>query len=81
MLNAFMRTTVDVPDSLFRQMKALAALRGQSLKEFFLRAIQRELLRETGKKQRTDKLPLIRSRKPGSLRLSNAEIEDYLAGH
>ena len=35
-----MRTTIDVPDSVFREIKALAALRGVSLKRFILDAVE-----------------------------------------
>ena len=36
-------TTIDIPDELFRESKATAALRGESLKEFFMAALQRYL--------------------------------------
>ncbi len=35
-----MRTTIDLPDTVFRETKALAALRGVTLKEFVLEAIE-----------------------------------------
>ena len=38
-----MRTTVEVPDTIFREVKAKAAREGISLKLFFIRAIEREL--------------------------------------
>lgn len=76
-----MRTTVNLPDGLFRKMKAMAALRGQSLKEFLLEAVQKELHRGRGQEPTRDEVPVIRSRRPGSLRLTNAEIEDILTGH
>ncbi len=34
------KTTVELPDGLFRQAKARAAERGQSLKDFFTEALQ-----------------------------------------
>jgi hypothetical protein len=37
-----MRTTVDLPDILFRRAKATAAVRGVSLKDLFITAIERE---------------------------------------
>ena len=73
-----MRTTVDLPDPLFRQMKSLAALRGCTLKEFIREAIQREIFSRGKEKQYRVKLPLIRSKQPGTLNLTNAEIEDLL---
>jgi hypothetical protein len=38
-----MKTTVEIPDSLFRRAKAKAAERGQSLKEFMTAALQEKL--------------------------------------
>jgi hypothetical protein len=38
-----MRTTIDLPDTLFREAKAVAALRDQSLKDIVVRALRREL--------------------------------------
>lgn len=38
-----MKTTVELPDSLYRQIKARAALQGQSIKAFFLDALREKL--------------------------------------
>jgi hypothetical protein len=38
-----MRTSIDLPDPLLREAKAVAALRGQSLKEVVVSALRREL--------------------------------------
>jgi hypothetical protein len=73
-----MRTTVDLPDALFRKMKATAALRGISLKQFITRAIETEVSKPQASKGYRVKLPLIRSKRPGTLDLTNAEIEDLL---
>ena len=73
-----MRTTVDMPDPVFRKMKATAALRGVSLKEFLLSAVEHEMANKQAKKDYTVRLPLIRSKRPGTLNLTNAEIEDLL---
>ncbi len=39
------KTTVEIPDPVFRKAKAAAAERGQSLKEFFTDALQNQLRR------------------------------------
>lgn len=39
-----MRTTVDIPDELFRQVKARAALRGLKLKEYVAEALRASLI-------------------------------------
>ena len=38
-----MKTTVEVPDNLYRQIKARAALQGQSVKAFFVNALREKL--------------------------------------
>jgi len=38
-----MRTTIDLPDPLFKEAKSAAALRGQSLKDMVVVALRREL--------------------------------------
>jgi hypothetical protein len=38
-----MKTTVDIPDSLLRQAKARAALKGTSMRDFFVQAIEARL--------------------------------------
>ena len=45
-----MKTTLEIPDDLFREMKAAAALRGIKLREFVAEAISGHLARM----QRTD---------------------------
>ena len=77
----FMRTTVDLPDAMFRRAKALAALRGTSLKEIIQRALERELEHAAEKqKQRRVKLPLIRGKEKRILSLTNAEIDEIIFG-
>lgn len=73
-----MRTTVDVPDPLFRQVKSVAALRGSSLKEFIQEALRQAVAGRRTVRRRKVRLPLVRSKHPGALRLTNAEIEDHL---
>jgi len=74
-----MRTTVELPDPLFRRVKSAAALRGSSLKEFIREALQQAVAaRRTGRRRKV-RLPLVRSKRPGALGLTNADIEDHLA--
>ena len=73
-----MRTTVDLPDPVFRQMKALAALRGVTLREFLLEAVEQAMRAKPRGEERRVEPPLIRSRHPGTVSLTNAEIEDLL---
>lgn len=41
-----MKTTLEIPDDLFRQTKAAAALRGESLKDFVTQVLQEHLARQ-----------------------------------
>ncbi len=42
-----MKTTIELPDSLFRQAKATAAAQGISLKQLFTEAVTERLRRDT----------------------------------
>jgi hypothetical protein len=44
-----MKTTVELPDGLFREAKATAAWRGASLKDFFREAVEEKLRRDRPK--------------------------------
>jgi hypothetical protein len=41
-----MRTTIDMPDDLFRRTKATAALAGETIKEFVTAAVRERLERQ-----------------------------------
>ncbi len=74
-----MRTTVDIPDPVYRRLKREAAQRGCSVKVLVLRGVEAEL--ESGKpvrKSRAVKLPIIDSKRPGWLRLTNQQINEIL---
>ena len=40
-----MKTTIEIPDLLFRQAEALAAARGVTLREFFTEAVEEHIRR------------------------------------
>jgi hypothetical protein len=75
-----MRTTLDLPDGLFKEAKVNAARRGVSLKVLFAEALTRELHapKEERSPRRRVRLPLVKSKRPGMLRLTNAQIETLL---
>lgn len=74
-----MRTTVDIPDSLYRRLKSRAALRGCSVKQLIVRGVEAELNAQSvqGPRGRTT-LPLIRSKRPGWLKVSNKAINEII---
>lgn len=69
-----MRTTVDIPDSLYRELKSRAANEGRSVKELILRGVEQELRRPRKQHYRRISLPLIPSGRPGSVDLDNEKI-------
>ena len=74
-----MRTTIDLPDPLFRELKAVAARRGSSLKNVIRAAVEEEIRKSERSAGRRVKFPLLSSTEPGTLNVSNADIEDLLA--
>lgn len=74
-----MRTTLDLPDDTFRQLKSLAAQRGMTLKQVLRAAVEKELASATSRTwDRPVKFPILDSKEPGTLNLTNADIEDLL---
>src|SRR4030095_8113499 len=78
-----MRTTIEIPDMMFREVKSLAARSGESLRSFVVRAIEKEVARtrQAAKPRYQVKLPLLKSKHPGKINsMTTAEIEDLLDG-
>ena len=73
-----MRTTVDIPDVLYRQLKKKAAHEGTSVKKIVLRGVELELRGVPPRKTRRRRPPVIDSDKPGSLELDNAKIYEII---
>jgi hypothetical protein len=75
-----MRTTLDIPDETYRLLKIKAANEGVPVRQIVLRGIQSELEVPTEpKRSKRFQIPIIRSSKPGSLNLTNEQIEEILA--
>ncbi len=73
-----MRTTIDIPDSLYRDLKSKAADEGRTVKELILRGVENELQLRPRRRHRSVSLPLVRSKRPGSLVLDNAKIFEII---
>ncbi len=71
------RTTVDIPDPLYRELKGRAASEGRSVKELILRGVEQEL-RSQGRRRGRVTLPIVPSKRPGSLKLDNAKIFEII---
>jgi len=73
------RTTVDIPDLLYRRLKARAATEGRSVKSLLLEAAEAGLRNRTVPQQgKRVQLPLLRSAQPGSLKLDNRAIYELI---
>jgi len=76
-----MRTTVDIPDPLYRELKSKAAIEGRSVKELILRGVEVELRpsKPGRKKQKKQvRIPILKSKEPGTLDLDNERIFDLI---
>jgi hypothetical protein len=73
-----MRTTVDIPDALYRELKSKAATEGRSVKDMILRGVEDELQANPKRRGRRVSLPLVRSKRPGSLLLDNAKVYEII---
>lgn len=74
-----MRTTVDIPDPVYRRLKSRAAREGSSAKELILQGVEQVLKDRPRKARRRVKLPIIRSKQPGTLELDNAKIFEIIS--
>jgi hypothetical protein len=72
------RTTVDIPDALFRQLKSKAAREKRSVNELILRGVEVELRARLKKRPRRVGLPLVTSKVPGTLDIDNAKIFELI---
>jgi hypothetical protein len=75
-----MRTTVDIPDPIYRRLKSEAALRGCSVKDLLLHGVKAELegSKAKGRRKKTVRIPIFDSKRPGWLGLANRRINEIL---
>jgi hypothetical protein len=71
-----MRTTVDLPDELLKRAKIAAIERGITLRELIGSALAKDLPAKPlpPKRRNRVKFPIFPSARPGSLKLTNADI-------
>lgn len=77
-----MRTTIDIPDALFRRTKATAALRGSTMKALIIKALENEVRQHdaTGSNRtRRVQLPLVHLRRDKLLDLRGFNFDNLLA--
>jgi hypothetical protein len=78
-----MQATIDLPDALYRKGVALAASRGATVEQFIIEAVAmavqgdlRSSVPDPG--SREVELPLIHSKRPGTLDLSHFDFDELL---
>jgi plasmid stability protein len=70
---------MDIPDETYRDLRIKAAREGKPMRQIVLRGIQRELEGAEETPVRKLQLPLIRSSRPGTLELTNEQIDELTA--
>lgn len=76
-----MKTTLQLPDGLYRSLKVTAASEGRTLTELIQDCLKRglALMRAPSRRKRAPyRLPLIRSKQPGTLNLTSEMIDTFL---
>jgi hypothetical protein len=73
-----MRTTLDIPDQVYRRLKIKAAVEGQTVREIALRGILREIDGSVTKPVKRLSEPILKSYAPGSVRIDNEQIYDLI---
>jgi hypothetical protein len=73
------RTTVDIPDQMYRRLKGRAAREGRSAKELILRGVEHILADQQRTSGRRVTVPLVRSKRPGTVSLDNARIYEVIS--
>ncbi len=73
-----MRTTVDIPDPIYRQLKSRAAAQCETIKALLLRGAETVLSQPPKWNPRRLKFPLLNSGKPGTLDIDNEKIYDII---
>ena len=74
-----MRTTVDIPDPIYRELKVKAATAKTSVKELILTGVMTVLEAERATNGISAlRLPKVKSKNPGSLKLGEEGVYEYI---
>ncbi|HEU4982118.1 MAG TPA: hypothetical protein VFT88_05500 [Acidobacteriaceae bacterium] len=75
-----MRTTIDLPESVYQQSAQIAHLKGFSVEELIVWTLERALETEpsTSRQLKPVSFPLISSGQPGTLDLTDFDFDDLL---
>ena len=76
-----MRTTIDIPDETYKSVKRLAVEENTTVKQIMLDALQLALLRRYARPTATRRrieFPVVHSKNPGSLKLGEEGVYEYI---
>jgi hypothetical protein len=73
-----MRFAIDIPDAMYCALKGRAVAEGASVQEMVLRAVEEVLGSDETVVLRRLMLPVVKSRRPGSLDLDSERIYDLI---
>ncbi len=75
-----MRTSIEFPDSVYRQLKLRAATEGTTIREIVLEGVAIRLrgAAQAPKQKRGPRFPVIHSKNPGSLKLGEEGVYEYI---
>lgn len=76
-----MRTTIELPDSVYLKGEKVARTQGVTIEEFIIRTFERELkdVPEIPLRSKRVTLPLVPSKEPGTMDLKDFNFDDLLA--
>jgi hypothetical protein len=74
-----MRTTIDIPDEMYRELKIKAAREGTTIREILLEGLEMVTQGKQTLHRTRFEIPVIRSKRPGTLHLTNEQIDDLTA--
>jgi len=76
-----MRTSVEIPEPIYRELKVAAASEGITIREIILEGVAIRLRNGSAaaKQDRNPRFPALRSKNPGSLKLGEEGVYDYIS--
>jgi len=76
-----MRTSLDIPDAIYREMKVRAASEGTTMREIILDGVAMRLQNRNLTPPQSDRprFPAIRSKSPASLQLGKEGVYEYIS--
>ena len=75
-----MRTSIEIPDDIYREMRMRAASEGTTMREIILDGVAMRLNHGSlaAKREQRPRFPAVRSRNPGSLKLGAEGVYEYI---